>query len=403
MAISDRFKLNDKKNSNSNVKKNAISFSNNELLNKLFDAVLSKISNIPVWNDYNKAEKKELIETFIDKNLRVDYELDKLIAIEFNELKDNLFSKLFGFGILQSYIDSPDIKFVTIKDTDSIEANENNKIVDLEFALNKLQLDFLINNVLSDSGKKICDITSVFTTEFNKCFVSVIKISEDKFVVKLEKMQDLKDIDKLISEQFITKNLSEFLISAIKSGDNIILSGDVATGKTTFIDSLLTTIFPQSSVIIFEDYKQLLAECKKYIKVSNSKVNNAFLTELFKVVPEFCFCDSKDILFVAKLINNLQKNIPALISINASSADEAVFKLENALMTECNYPEKYAKRKVLSNFDYIIQLNKDDNGICKIENVSQLGITKGYAQIIKEIYNCNDSEIPEPEDFTIEE
>lgn len=61
------------------------------------------------------------------------------------------------------------------------------------------------------------------------------------------------------------------LMDAIKRGDHILISGATATGKTTFLNNILTLLSPNLRVITIEDSRELIVPQKNHIHLLLSR------------------------------------------------------------------------------------------------------------------------------------
>ena len=83
-----------------------------------------------------------------------------------------------------------------------------------------------------------------------------------------------------------------------------------------------------------------------------------------------------------------------------SSVDNALSKLISKVISEDNISEKYAKAKVLSNVDYIIQINRMNDGVRRVTSVVELTPARTAALSVKVIAKYENggyiTEIPQP-------
>ena len=89
-----------------------------------------------------------------------------------------------------------------------------------------------------------------------------------------------------------------------------------------------------------------------------------------------------------------------VITLRAGSVDAALTKLVSSMIAEEKFTEKYAKGKVLSDYDYIVQINKMSDGVSRITSVVELTPARTAALSVREIAKLVDNqyvtEIPQP-------
>jgi pilus assembly protein CpaF len=378
-------------------------FDENELIEKMSADVMLKVQKIPVWFEYDKDKQRELIENFFDTSLVAEYALENISEDEKILIIDSLFNQVSGFGVLQKYLEKENVDSIIVNGISSIQFVSGGKILESSDSLTHIELEFLIRNIKNSANMNNSD-SSVVYANMNGCFVSIINkpVSVTEPIILIKKIKDIWNLETLIEKGLLTKEIAEFLISALKMGDNIILSGDISSGKTTFIDSILSSVFYQSRVAVFEDISQTVTSAPKLMKISLSELATSYefeniLSVISSTMPEYLFFDSKNLKLTSKFIDTLTYKDSAVITVSASDCDSAIAKLENALILNSNYSEKFAKRKILNDFNYLVQFFKDENGICRIEYVLQLEITKNFASSIKEIYHYSPKSIQKEE------
>lgn len=89
-----------------------------------------------------------------------------------------------------------------------------------------------------------------------------------------------------------------------------------------------------------------------------------------------------------------------VLTLRAGSIDSALTKLVSSMVADEKFPEKYAKGKVLSDYDYIVQINKMSDGISRITSIVELTPARTSALSVREIAKLVDNqyvtEIPQP-------
>lgn len=74
------------------------------------------------------------------------------------------------------------------------------------------------------------------------------------------------DINSLIDKGLLNRELFNFLVSAIDSGKNIVISGDINSGKTNLLDTLISSSLTQKRTVLIEDVPQISCSCENLIK-----------------------------------------------------------------------------------------------------------------------------------------
>ena len=118
-----------------------------------------------------------------------------------------------------------------------------------------------------------------------------------------------------------------------------------------------------------------------FLKISFCMKN---LSNILKMSSDYILSDLN---FVIPELSDVKGNI---LTLRASSIDNALSKLISAVISADNISEKYAKTKVLTNIDYIIQLNRMNDGVRRVTSVVELTPARTAALSIKVIAKYED-------------
>ena len=160
---------------------------------------------------------------------------------------------------------------------------------------------------------------------------------------------------------------------------------------------MINSVNAPARSILLENYKQLSTENDNLIKFTmpeNSFDKNALFNNLLKISSDYIFAD------LNYPLSDFSERKGFIFTLRAPTVDSAITKLTSAFIAEYSLPEKYAKAKVLSDYDYIIQINKMNDGSSKITSIVELNPGRTAALSLKVIAKLVDgqyiTEIPQP-------
>lgn len=411
MAVGDRFKKFDleklrtyeKYDNEGTLKINAqnlipdaVKTINNSVEEKMKLIVMEKAESIPVWFEYTKEKQKELIENLFEVRLKAEFGLEDISGVEKESIIDKIVCHVSGFGILQTYLEQSNVDAVIVNSTNSVMIQMGGKIVDTEMSLDKTQLEFLIKSIQAKSPVKLTD--NINHIKFENYSISVINlpVASSGVIIRIKKNKQALGLNDLILSKFLTKELADFIMTLINAKEKIIISGDILSGKTTLIDNILASLLHSSRVALIEDTTQISTNYSRHLKFSisdldkNGDIGN-LLSMVFSMLPEYAIFDSKNSEGLAEFIENIPENMGVIVTECASSSESAISKLISAQNIYSHVSEKLAKQKILSEFNYIIHLDKDNKGNCRIRSIHEINITRNSAQVLKELYNAETS------------
>lgn len=345
----------------------------NELnIEEIKERFLEKISSIPVWNEYADEEKHELAENFLELNYNT----------KDNEIITQLLDSVNGFGVIDYLIKQENVSAVFVNGTNNVYIEINGKVLNTEIKPNNNQLKLIITNIENLSGKKIDFSKNTTNLKYENLLISIIspQISLNGVCITVRKIID-SDINFLLNNNFATKEIFDFLISAINSKKNIVISGETNSGKTTFLNAILKDILSTKRLVLLENTPQINTKSEQtmnFLLDENSFHSNCLITNIEKLLPDYILTD------LNSPLHQIPERNGIISTLCTSSPDSAFAKLVNSCILQNNLPDKNAKQSVLKNYDYIIQLNTID-GVRRISSIVELTPARTSALSIKTI------------------
>lgn len=350
-------------------------------------ALLEKIDTIPVWFEYSQNRQKELIKNFVEG--RITSEDIKIEEIDKDILIDNLMNSITNFGAVQELLDKENVQAVIANGIKSIYIEINGKILNTETCLSEKQLKFLISSISNMSGiEKFNGINQFSIKDY---LISVVgnNICLNGPNITIRK-KSVFTPEYLIKSGMLTNEIYEFLISAIDMKKNIVISGGINSGKTTLIDAIISKPLKNKRTFILENNPQINFDSNSVVKFKN---NEGIISYIAKSSPEYLVCD----------LNYIEPEFidmnGVITTIRANSTDSAIQVLIGMCVVG-GLPAKFAKNKALKNFDYIVHLEKCEDGISRITSIVELTPAKTMQASIKTIVKYVDGEfitqIPQP-------
>lgn len=193
---------------------------------------------------------------------------------------------------------------------------------------------------------------------------------------KINTLDDLVTLNSLQSDEKL------WLIDALNSHQNILISGATSSGKTTFIQCLLNQVTHERCLIL-EDAKELNApnllsthllcptRSEQYmvpISMSDLVKESLRMRPDRLILGEARGAEAKD--YIQALSTGHRG---CLASIHASSPKEALLRLECLILQGApQWPSKVVRQLIKSGVDYVVQLKKDEQGHRKITSLERV-------------------------------
>ncbi|OFZ26690.1 MAG: hypothetical protein A2381_17005 [Bdellovibrionales bacterium RIFOXYB1_FULL_37_110] len=164
-----------------------------------------------------------------------------------------------------------------------------------------------------------------------------------------------------------------FLKALVHSKQNILISGGTGVGKTTFLNMLLAQIDATERLVIIEDTKELEVLNKNQVRLEVIKgfnLSNKILTvrdlvkNTLRMRPDRIIIGEvrgEEIFDLLQAMNVGHDG--SMTSVHASSSGECFKRLESLfLLSGYDVPYRVIRRQIASAVNYIIQLEKDNEG-----------------------------------------
>lgn len=216
-------------------------------------------------SSYDKKARK-----YVEEKIRQILLKENNIEIEdVDKLAKSIYADLYGMGILQELDDSLDISEIMVNaypypkfrcDIYYVKTNEGKKKYHQTFKT----LDEMLNifaRAISFSKKELNNLenASIETTRANGDRISVIiPEASESYVLNIRKFSNFIPSKKnMLKVGTINEDIDKLMKIFVKGKANIGIGGEMATGKTTFINYLLTHTDPIERKAIISNVKEI--------------------------------------------------------------------------------------------------------------------------------------------------
>lgn len=177
-------------------------------------------------------------------------------------MKDNLFEQL-DFGAFQEYIDDDDITDISYTNNGQLwlrSLTQGSKRVENENINNSVveKLAFQCSNVMGVSFNNANPFLDAESPELRMNFVhDSIATNGIALVIRKTPAKIRLKEETLLEEDYVTKDIHDFLIKCVHGHCNIIVCGETGSGKTELVKYLASKIAEDEKIITIEDTLEL--------------------------------------------------------------------------------------------------------------------------------------------------
>ena len=353
--------------------------------------------------DYKKLlEKKSEIEIskvlksrLIEQNLKINDD-------ELNEIIKKILSKIFGYGILQKYIDdelTTDIRAVSYKNIYIKKLGRWSKIK--EHFKNKEDFDEFIRYSVLKNGASINYENPVVIVSDRKKHLRIeagidpVNINESSIVIRIHKDSNLKDMESLyVKDNMFPKEVYLFLIKIINDSKNVLIVGKGGSGKTTLLRAILDKLPRETSISTNEETAELYLKDRNVIQreISIRKSENKSID--LEKLTRHSLVMSNDVIVIGELkgkeagtfFDAISTGHIGYTTVHSDSIENSIDRLIVLIKKDIKaqgYTDNFLRRFISSSLDYVIYMEN-----YSIKEIASLNYQEEKNIIVKNtIYN----------------
>ena len=349
---------------NENMEKNITS---NDVISDIISFLIKNHSNYLSDIEINR----EMVENIVREKVYKEYS-----NMNTESTIKNILDRLFGYYILQKYIDNQEVSDIRVTKFDNVLIKKKGKWekVPDRFVNEEEFINFVRYCVLKNKGK-ITNETPIVTVSDRvnnlriEAGIEPVNVSSPSLVIRIHRIENSKSLEEL----FITEaemfdiNMYKFLTKAIAAGCNIIISGKGGSGKTTLMRNLINRIPENLSITSNEETAELYSTHPNIIQreILRNRAQDKNIT--LATLTAHSLVMSNDVIVIGEL-----KGEEAMVFFDAVStghrgyatvhADSSITTLDRlvTLMKRDNkaqmYTDKYLRKLLSMSIDLIIYM-----------------------------------------------
>jgi pilus assembly protein CpaF len=290
------------------------------------------------------------------------------------------------FGPIAELIADPTVEEIWINSPQRIFVARAGKSQLINLVLTTEAVRQLVDRALIWSGRRL-DLSRPFVDarlpDGSRLHVAIPEITAEHWAVNIRKhLMRQKSINELADMGVMSSEIALELSQAVKSGQNILVSGGTQAGKTTLLNALISETPLSQRVITIEEVFELQPRVPDLIQMQTRGPNlqgdgEITLRQLIKealrmrpsriIVGEVRQAEALDLLLA------LNSGLPGMGTLHANSARDAITKLQTLpLLAGENISHKFIAPTVASAIDFVIQVSLSLDGTRRIMEVARV-------------------------------
>lgn len=297
---------------------------------------------------------------------------------------EKISNQLQSFGALQNLIEDDLVEEIWINTPNRVFVARNGRSELTNLVLSKEEVHDLIERLLIWGGRRL-DVSNPFVDarlpDGSRLHVAIPEVTAKHWAVNIRKhLNQGNSLADLMELGSINKEILDLLISSINNGFNILVSGGTQSGKTTFLNALISQISPGERVITIEEVFELKPKIPDWIALQTRNANlegegEISLRKLIKeslrmrpsriIVGEVREAEALDLLIA------LNSGLPGMATLHANSVRSAISKLQLLpLLAGENISQSFITPTIANCIDLVVQCSLDSNGARRVVEVA---------------------------------
>lgn len=334
--------------------------------------------------DLMESQDEIKMEDEIISRLYNTYHLNDTKVVEI--IKNEIMDKIYGYGILQKYIDNENISDIRVVAFNVIYIKEKGvwKKIDECFE-SKQELEEYVRfcALKNNSNINYENPIGIFSDRKNSLRIEAgiepANVMGPSLVIRIHRKGVVANLEKLYVEyNMLDKNSYKIIKNEINNMKNIILCGKGGSGKTTLLKALINRIPNEIAITTNEETAELYLEDRNVIqrecilnRTENKRVDLEQLSRHSLVM-------SNDVIIIGELkgaeansfFDSISTGHTGLATVHADSVRNTIDRLITLIKKDTKaqyYTEPFLRRFLSSSIDYIIFMkNFKVNEISKI-------------------------------------
>lgn len=377
------------KSINKNVKVEKIVTRADKIVNEIIEFLIENYSEIlgtSAFDTKNRISAEKIIREKLIKDYNYgNYDTEELIK--------NILDRIFGYHILQKYIEDVSVSDIRAIKWNSIYVMRDGKWVKVEDSFsNEVEFyNFVRYCVLKNNGKITHEQPIAVVSDKNnhlriEAGISPVNIVSPSLVIRIHRPEKRLGLSELCLEKSMMNiEMKDFLKKAVIAGCNIIIAGKGGSGKTTLLRAFIDEIPDTVSITSNEETAELYSSHGNIIQreiVKNRLTGNILLEDLTK----HSLVMSNDAIVIGELkgaeamsfFDGVSTGHIGYATVHSESAELVLDRLVTLMKRDSlaqQYTDKYLKDILAQSIDLIVYMkNFKVYEICQIEFSYENGI-----------------------------
>ena len=372
------------------------------LTRRLHEHILSEMNlSEDALNDVADEATRAKLEKCVDDTLRqFRHELPPRVPLPV--FKRALMDELVGYGPLSPILRAPQISEIMVNGPDRIFVECKGKIAESGVRFfNERHLIQIIQRIVEPLGRHVDDASPMVDARLpdgSRVNAVIPPLALDGASLTIRKFSEKKlTTDDLIGFGSMTKEMALFLEEAVRSRQNILVSGGTGSGKTTLLNVLSQFIPSGERVVTVEDSAELKLSHRNIVRLEARPANiegkgriaiRDLVINCLRMRPDRIIvgeCRGPEALDMLQAMNTGHDG--SLTTAHANNPRDALSRLENmVMMAGFELPSSAIREQIASAIDLVVQQTRLPDGSRKVIQISEVTGRESNVILLQDIF-----------------
>ena len=341
------------------------------------------------------------LELCVDNTLRqFRHELPSDISLV--DFRQGLLDELVGYGPLSPILREPTISEIMVNGPDRIFVESKGRLYETGVRFfNERHLIQIIQRIVEPLGRHVDDASPMVDARLpdgSRVNAIIPPLALDGASLTIRKFSDKKlTTDDLIGFGSMTQEMALFLQEAVRSRQNILVSGGTGSGKTTLLNVLSQFIPAGERVVTVEDSAELKLSHRNIVRLEARPPNiegkgriaiRDLVINCLRMRPDRIIvgeCRGAEALDMLQAMNTGHDG--SLTTAHANNPRDALSRLENmVMMAGFELPSSAIREQIASAIDLIVQQTRLPDGSRKVVQISEVTGRESNVILLQDIF-----------------
>ena len=323
-------------------------------------------------------------------------------GINMESVRQSLIDELLGFGPLSPMIRASEITEIMVNGPDRVFVESGGVLYETGVRFfNERHLIQIIQRIVEPLGRHVDDASPMVDARLpdgSRVNAIIPPLALDGASLTIRKFAEKKlTTDDLIKFGSMTQDMALFLQEAVKSRQNILVSGGTGSGKTTLLNILSQFIPEGERIVTVEDSAELKLSHRNIVRLEARPANiegkgrisiRDLVINCLRMRPDRIIvgeCRGAEALDMLQAMNTGHDG--SLTTAHANNPRDALSRLENmVMMAGFELPSSAIREQMASAIDLIVQQTRMGDGSRKIVKIVEVTGREGDVIQMQDIF-----------------